>query len=204
MDATAHKSFTDLIINGLKKSVAELEEFNVQVSLGKMEARDAFETAKKKMNNFLHESEVFLQGDNEIKDLVTEFRTALDELRVQLALGKADTRDAFEEQRKKITAVFHKLETFFESRLAQTEAVATLQIEMAKFRIRLEILKLRFELNRMDAHEEFEAGKKAFAQRLEKIRESAGEIEKHGHAKWSHFKDEIAEAYGDLRKAFVG
>ncbi len=204
METAANKSFTDILINGLKKAVVELEEFNVQVSLGKMEAHDAYEAAKKKMHNFIHETEQHLHDDGEIRNLIREFRTALDELRVQLALGKAETRDAFEAQRKKIMSAFHKLESFFESSLAQSETLASLRIEMTKFRIRLEILKLRYELNRMDAHEEFEAGKREFSQKLDKIRDSITEMEKHGRDKWNHFKDEITEAYGDLRKAFVG
>lgn len=204
MKNATDKSFTDIIINGLKKAVVELEEFNVQVALGKMEAHDAYESAKKKMHSFLHETEQVLHTDGELKKLVTGFQAALDELRVQLALGKAETREAFEIQRKKIAAALLKLETFFETKLAQSEVVAALRVEMVKFRIKLEILQLRFELKRVDAHEEFEARKKEFAQKLDKVRESVSAIEKNGLETWTHFKDEIAEAYGDLRKTFVG
>lgn len=204
METTTHKSFRDIIINGLKKAITELEEFNVQVSLGKMEAHDAYEAAKKKMHHFLHETEQLLQSDEEVKDLFTEFRATVEELRVQLALGKAETRDAFEAQRKKIATALSKLEAFVETKLAGNKTVAALRVEIVKFLIKLEILRLRIELNRMDVHEEFEAKKRQFAQKLEKIRESVSEMEKQGRETWTHFKDDISEAYTDLRKAFVG
>ena len=47
METTATTSITEKIISGLKKAAVELEEFRLQAALGKAEAHDAYEKAKK-------------------------------------------------------------------------------------------------------------------------------------------------------------
>lgn len=205
MNTTSQKSFTDTIINGLKKAVVELEEFRVQAALGKAEARDAFEEAKKNLRHFMHDAEQrFGASQTTVTDIGTQLKAAIETLQVQLALGKAETRDAFEAQYKKIVHALHTLEHFLANNKFTADYQETLNREIQKFRIKLEILKLRFELNKMAAHEEFEERKKDFSARLEDLSKSLHEKEKQAEKTWDHFKQDIAEAYGDMKKAFVG
>ncbi len=43
------KNISDIIVEGLKKAAAEVEELRVQAALGKAEVRDAYEDLKKKV-----------------------------------------------------------------------------------------------------------------------------------------------------------
>ena len=55
-------NFVDKVIVALRKSAVELEEFQVQATLGKAEAKDKYEEVKKKFNLFLHDSEFNIIG----------------------------------------------------------------------------------------------------------------------------------------------
>ena len=81
--------FVDKVIGALRKSAIELEEFQIKAALGKAEAQEKYEEVKKKFNLFIHESEYKING---IKEKIEELNTKCDEVRVQLALGKAETK----------------------------------------------------------------------------------------------------------------
>jgi len=205
MESTTQKSIADTIINGLKKAVVELEEFRVQAALGKSEAYDAFESAKKNLRHFLHEAEQrFGASQKTVTDIGTQLKSAIDMLQVQLALGKAETREVFEAQRKKIVQALHTLETFLANNQFTADYQESVNREIQKFRIKLEILKLRYELNSMSAHGEFEEKKKEFSAKLEDLAGILREKEKKAEKSWEHFKEDITKAYGDMKKAFVG
>jgi DNA-binding ferritin-like protein len=205
MNPTTDKSIADTIINGLKKAVVELEEFRVQAALGKAEAHDAFEAAKKNLRHFMHETEQrFSASEHTVTDVATELKAAIETLQVQLALGKAETRDLFEAQRKKIMQALHTIENFLENNKFTAEYKESINREIQKFKIKLEILKLRYELNKIAAHEEFEQKKKEFSKKLDGLAETLRQKEKTAEKSWGHFKADIAAAYGDMKKAFVG
>jgi hypothetical protein len=53
---TEKETVTEKIISGLRAAADEMEVMRVQIALGKMEAHDSYEMAKKKFNAFLHEA----------------------------------------------------------------------------------------------------------------------------------------------------
>lgn len=205
MSTTTDKSIADTIINGLKKAAVELEEFRVQAALGKAEAHDAFDAAKKNLRHFMHDAgHRFSSTQKTVTHVATQLTAAIDELQVQLALGKADTRDLFEAQRKNITQALHTLENFLENNTFTAEYQESINREIQKFRIKLEILKLRYDLDKIAVHEEFEIRKKDFSLKLEELGKNLRAKEKSAEKTWKHFKEDISEAYGDMKKAFVG
>lgn len=205
MDTQKETSIADAIINGLKKATVELEEFRVQVALGKAEAHDAYEEAKKKFNHILHETEQrFSSNASTAKDVADELKAMFQTLQVQLALGKAETRDAFESQRLKISHALQRIEKYLEGSELVAELKEKLQGEIHKFNIKLEILKLRYELNKIAVHEEFEIRKDEFSKKLDEIAGKLKAKEKKAEQKWEHFRDEITEAYNGMKKTFVG
>ncbi len=204
MENKTKTSVADDINDGLKKPETDMEEYRVQVALGKAEAHDAYEEAKKKMRHAVHEAQQMFGSSKEaVTDAATQLKTIIETLQVQLALGRADTRDAFEAQRKKIMQALHDLEVLMESEGFSSEYYGKLQTEIAKFKIKLEILQLRFELNKMEARDDFEQKKKEFADKIETIAQALREKEKQAAAKWKNFREDVSEAYNDVRKAFI-
>ena len=205
METTQETSATNAIINGVKKALTELEEFRVQAALGKAEAHDAFEGAKKKFNEYLHEArQRFESAKDTAAEKSTQVKTAFETLQVQLALGKAETKEVFEEQRKKIFNALNELETIIKRNNTTNEYYNRLQMELEKFRIKVDIIKLRYDLNKLDARSEFESKKTDFSKKLDAIKKRLEGKEAAAHGKWDNFKDEITEAYSHLRNAIVG
>jgi hypothetical protein len=123
-------------------------------------------------------------------------------LQVQLALGKADTKDAFEAQRKKITKVIGRIESLIKKNKSIDEYQSRLLLEAGKFRIKLDILKLQYELNKLEARSEIKGRKKAFDSKISGIKKRLLKREEEAEAKWEHFRNEVTDAYGHLKNAF--
>lgn len=104
--------FGDNIISFLKQSAIKLEELQVQSALGKAELEDKFEEIKKETREqYLHlKSEIShkLQNNEEFNNLKAKFEN----LEVQLALGKAETKDLLEEQKKNLSKAFKEVKDF--------------------------------------------------------------------------------------------
>lgn len=204
METKSQPSFTDTFIDGARKALIELEALRVQAALGKAEARDAFEVAKKKFNDFIVEAKIMYgNAKNQAQEKSNELQTIFENLQLQLALGKAETRDIFEEQRKKITPILNELEELIKRNKTASEFYAKLQMEVHKFKIKLEILKLRYELNKLDAKDEFESRKVEFSKKLDEIKKRIELKSSTSKDKWEVFREEIAEAYQHLQKAFA-
>ncbi|MBI4947004.1 MAG: hypothetical protein HY840_11465 [Bacteroidetes bacterium] len=205
METLEKTSLTDKIINGLKKAVEELEQFRLQASLGKAQAKDVYEEAKKKFNAYLHEAKLRFDNAKEIAtEKTTQLKTALEELQVQLALGKAETKEAFEEQRKTITHALNSLETLIRSNKTSSEYYSRLLMETEQFKIKLDILRMQYKLNKFRKLENLDSTKTDLSKKLFDIKNRLAKKEQEAKGKWEHFQEEISDAYSHLKKAFVG
>lgn len=201
MESSENKNkIGDLIVEGLKKAAAEIEELRLQATLGKAEARDAYEDLKKKFRHLVHEAKTkfdHLKSTDEGMKLVNAFEF----LQVQLALGVAESREAFEEQEKKISHAIAELEASIRNNPKLHEASTALKMEIEKFKIKLELLALHYKLEKISVQYDFEQKKKEFMEKLEQLRTK---IVKSGAAeKWSLFQDDVNQAYSNLKKLFT-
>lgn len=201
---TTSTSITDKIINGLRKAATELEEFRVQAALGKAEARDAYEGAKKIFDKYVHDAKLKLADAGDLSaERSLKLKALFETLHLQLALGKAESKEAFELQAKGIAQALNEVETLIKSNKIVDLYYAELQMEIEKFRIKLEILKLQFELKKIGVREEFEEKKMDFSNTLADIKNQLLSKEAKAEDTWEHFRDEIMDAYSHLKKAFV-
>ena len=106
MEKKENTQFIDKIVKALRKSANEMEDFKVDADKGIAEAKDKYEEVKKKFNLFIQDSESKIKAEEKIDDINTKF----DELRVQLALGKAETIEGFIKQKKQLLLTLHELE----------------------------------------------------------------------------------------------
>ncbi|HEV7231537.1 MAG TPA: hypothetical protein VGO45_09435 [Bacteroidia bacterium] len=202
-------SITSAIVDGLRKTADELEAFRLQLTLGKADASDKFEEMKKELSGFVSGLKTKL---NKIKQFggrkAEELHEALDELQLQLALGKAEARLHFEIQEKKILEALQKIEKGIEKLVKKAELPphleSELQREAAKARIKMEILRLRFKIKKMDAKGKMKDYMNEHIESLNKlagkIKSAANPVEEKG--KWKHFNEEMKEAYDHLKTAF--
>lgn len=138
-------------------------------------------------------------------------QTRLDELKVQLALGKAESKEAYEEQRKQLNAALNNVSTEYEKVKSQAgdkmgEIKEELGQQIKKFQSRLDVFRLHFHLGMADAKEEYEEKKKELSRELDKVKNKVEEAEKKGEDKWEGFGKEMGEAFshfqGAIKKLF--
>lgn len=94
----------------LRKSADKLEELQLQASLGKADLSQRFEEVKK--DTLAHVNKVKADANafaGKSKEKMEEFQAKLQHLEVQLALGKAETREELEKQKKNLADAMHKL-----------------------------------------------------------------------------------------------
>ncbi len=146
-----------------------LEEMQMQFSLGKMDASESFEKQKDQLRGMLVSMKENIDKANDLaEDKATEMRTKLEELRLQLALGKADGMEAFELQRKKIELAMHE---FYQAGKQQFSGNYEKGLEMfdrqsEAFKTGLDIVKIQYNLAKMDAKEEVEEKKKELNEKI--------------------------------------
>lgn len=196
MENSRDTYFIESVVEALKKSTVELEKFQVNVALGKAEAKESFEEIKKKLNLFLHESNFKIQKG---KEKVNDIHGNLDQLRVQLSLGKAETIDAFNDQKRKLLLALHELEVKIKSneKLKKMYAIVLIRIDM--FKVQLEILEMKFNQDKIKAKVSFEKGKQEFNKFIDNFKRKHL---KQKESRWEHAQAEVSEALFHLKKAF--
>jgi hypothetical protein len=89
-----------------------------QLTQTKDQALQGLEQRKQQLRDLLKQVQADVQGSKEIAEQAkTEVQAKLEHLQVQLALGKADARDTFEEQRAKILKALNEFEFIAEQKL---------------------------------------------------------------------------------------
>ncbi len=101
------KHLADSLIDNLKKATSEFENLQVQMALGKAEAKDKYDEFSKNVNNIIQEAKTKFFNQ---KDKVERLKGKFEHLQLQFALGKAETKEAIAEQKKNIIAAIHDVE----------------------------------------------------------------------------------------------
>ncbi|MCF8253608.1 MAG: hypothetical protein K9H61_13645 [Bacteroidia bacterium] len=169
MDAKQFSDQTKQFVSDWQK---RLEEMQMQFSLGKMDAVDAFEKQKEQYRSMLLTfKENIDKGTGMAEEKATEMKAKIEELRLQLTLGKADGMDAFEEQRKKIELAMHELYVANKSNLdeAYNKSLTFFDHNAEAFKTGLEIVKLQFSLAKMDAKDTMEEKQKEIGEKMNEM-----------------------------------
>ncbi len=105
----------DKKLDALEHQALALE---AQLTQTKDQAMQRLEQRKQQLRDLLRQVEADVQRSKEIAEQAkTEVQAKLEHLQVQLALGKADARDTFEEQRASILQSLNEFESIAEQKL---------------------------------------------------------------------------------------
>lgn len=194
-------SFDDMFKNMMNEWRTRVDELKVQLNLGKMDAAEAFEKQKDHLKDFINQAKQNIdKGTDMAEENVNALRAKLDELRVQLSLGKADTLEAFEAQRKKIEPALHEVyaagKKAFNTGFEQGSKLFDHQAEL--FKTGLEVLQLQFALGKMEAKDEAEKLRKDINQKMEEMQVKAKEFQHsamQNMEEWSNMAKENMEKF---------
>ncbi|MCE3259705.1 MAG: hypothetical protein K0S12_1346 [Bacteroidetes bacterium] len=195
-------TITQKVIDGLQKAVVELEQLQVQVALGKAEARDLYNDQKKRFNIYIHSVKEQMGGYTEhVKDDSQRIKELLLEIGHHLEDIKVETSAAFEEQRKSLLKLFSDLEEYIRSDKALSSVYSDLLMQVEIFKLKMEILKFRFDLKKLSIKEEFEKNKALFLEKINELKTKVkNDLDENGS--WDRFQTEMGEAYKHIKHAF--
>ena len=196
---------TDKRVEALKST---LEGLNLQLHLGKADAEKAFEEQKANIRDWAVR---MTSRVDEAKDLneenLTKIRGALEDLRVQASLGKANTEDLLREQQAELKKRLEQLRSdidlvFGATREHSDEFLEDLSLRLHDYQVKFDIFKLQLQLAKMESDQEFEKRKAEVAERISEFQSEVEKRASQASDKWEQFSSEMTEAWKHIRKAF--
>lgn len=200
---TKNGNLADRIINGFKEGIAEIETLRVQIALGKAEAKDLYEEAKKKFKKEIDDAKTEFNKIAKGSELI-KIINAFEMLQVQLSLGVAETAVLFETQKRAIIKAIEEFEVEMRQSDLSRDYAELIHFRFEKFKIELELLSLHYQLKKLSTQFDFEQKKTELLNKVESLKKSMST----GKDKVMHgidvFGDELSEAYSHFKKAFKG
>jgi len=202
METTKETFIIDKFIQGLRNAQVELEAFRVQLALGTYEAKDKFEEVKSSLRDFSVETEDYLYKAGVLsEDKKVNITKGFETLRLQLALGKAEAKDAFNEQKANIEKQMSHLEDLIAEDDRVADAKERLMAEFEKVKIKMELLQLQYTLGKMEAREELEKRKFDLSDKIDEVEELLKEKSEEYISKFKNVKSEMKSAYKNFKKS---
>lgn len=165
----------------------KLEKIRLNISLGKLDATEAFEEQKDQLRDHLAEwknkADEVVEATEENIDAV---KKAYENLMLQLSLGKAEAADTFAEQHQKIEQALHNV--YEKSKLAygkSEELRKAFDNNAQAFKTNLEIIQLQFALGKMDARDEAEKINKLLHEKMNTLQQEYNENYKQDVDAWT-------------------
>lgn len=105
----------DNVVSFLKNAATKLEGLQVQATLGKAELSDKLEDIKKETMQKINQLKADINAKiDDKKESYQHMKAKLEHLELQLALGKAETAEALQEQRKKLADTIRDIKNLLE------------------------------------------------------------------------------------------
>ncbi len=194
------QDFLDLGKGKLTQAKAYLEELEVQMALGKAEARDAFQREKKNLTSFLNKQKTQFK---ETEDIADEHRAALlqslEVLESQLGLELPGGKRDFDKQKKETLEKIYQLE--YNLREAFGDVSHSLQDQLNDFKIKLDTYRVQLALGSYDNEEELTNRKNELQQTVDKLRLKL-QKEATNEDRMENFTKEVSESFDHMKKAF--
>ncbi len=177
-----------------------LDELQIQMALGKAEAKDVFDRERKNFLQFISEEKNVLRRSGEAAGIHRQLlMDKFDALDLRLAKTPAENKRAYDVQKRETLHAIYTLE------LAMKEAYGdvgmALQVKLDVFRGKLDNYRIKLALGEFEAAAELEPLKPelvaAVADIRERLKKEAGASEK-----IDSFTNEISTSFEHMKKAF--
>lgn len=203
------KQIREAVDTRLDKLDAQLDAWDAQVEATKEEALERVQDQKQKLASTAERVSQLVGESAKVADhLATAARAELEHLQVQLALGKAESREVYAEQREKIHAAIENvedrlggLEDKLENELA--DEMATFVRLGDRLRAEIEAAEVQFALFRAEQKEALVAGRAELGEKLGALRVKLRETRHDAAERLEEFEDEFKSGLGHIGKAFA-
>jgi hypothetical protein len=206
------REIREAIDTKLDKWEASATAAEAQLQQTKEQALEELEARKKRLNETLEafKSEV-AKAKGVADEKKTEIQARFEDLQLQLALGKAEARDAFEAQKEKIQCSIATLETTVDRELeaagqaideplkkaANKFIVAAIDLEAD-----MEALWVQFEVKKAGAGAQFEHVKRELVAQINQYKDRLQETKQMAKDKAATFESELSDGISQIQRAF--
>ena len=192
-------------LNGLAKRASALE---AQLSRSKDNAVEELENRKKQLDDVLKTFKTKIGESKEVAaEKKAEIQSSVEQLQLQLALGKAETRDTLEVQKKKISDTVKTLENNIDKGIDSAavgfEALKQDLVELSdSLNAEMESLDAQFDIEKAAKKSEFDENKKKLAAKIERFRNGLYERKGIVEEKADVFESQFVKGFNDIKHAF--
>lgn len=208
------KSIRESIDGALDKWQAKAEAMEAQVEASKEQVSEKFEASKQKYLEFMDKLKEKVSANKELsQERAQALHTKIDEARVQIALGKADTADAIEAQTKVIKKKIREVEEELNKDIASfdkklNEGWSQIMENLVKasdvFEADLDAAGARLTALKSKASGELKESKEEIKKSLAEIKEKIAEERKNFSESTAAFDAEFSEGWNKIVGAFKG
>ena len=206
------REIREAIDTKLDKWEAGATAVEAQLQQTKEQALEELEARKKRLNATLEafKSEV-AKAKGIADEKKTEIQARFEDVQVQLALGKAEARDAFEAQKEKIHRSIATLETTLDRELdaAGQTIDESLRTAAHKFIVaaidleaEMEALWVQFEVKKAGAMAQFEHVKRELVAQIKQYKDRLQETKQMAKDKAATFENELSDGMSQIKRAF--
>lgn len=196
----SEKRFLVSVAENLLAAQQEIDELMLQLALGKAEAKDKFEELKKDFRASIASLKLqMLSFKGTIPDKKTS--QAIERLESTLEMPEATNLSDFEVQRTKLLTLIETIQHDVEHWLSDNHLSHEFINEFEKFKLKLEILKLKFTLKKFEVRDSVRQYFKSASKNLHKLLDRTGDVINEGEDAWQKAKQTIHDNYQALRKA---
>ena len=198
---TLQEELMDIGKERLTQMKVLLDELQVQMALGKADAKDIFERERKNFLHFVSEEKNILRRTGEAASkhrqvLVDKF----DALAARLAKAPTENKRSYDVQKRETLHAIYELELAMKE--AHGDVGMALQAKLDSFRAKLDTYRIKLALGEFEAESELEALKPelvdAVADIQERLKKEVGAGEK-----IDSFSNEISTSFDHMKKAFA-
>ncbi|NNE93840.1 MAG: hypothetical protein HKN23_19490 [Verrucomicrobiales bacterium] len=179
----------------LKKLQGEIDELILQLNLGKADAVDYVEKKKESFKSLVDEARERISGNEDGSS--SSLKQKLDELKLQLALGRMESRDALEEQRGKIHSAIQDTQTAWEP--VEDDLKTQFHDAGESLQTKLDALALDLGIRRIVAEEELKFQKEKVKADLEDLQSKIEPAMEKAGDKFDDLADDAKQAFDKVK-----
>lgn len=186
----------------LKSTQSEITELNEDMKHEKIEAELEYEALKEQLKVSVKEMKTLLEANSTLDAGLTQtLHSKLAELELQLESPKKNLMDDLKGHLTSIKKTLVEVISKLDKGNPVSESLQTIQNNLHRYRIKFEILKLKFALGKMELKDATSSARQKASRKIIALRKFIHENEEVAKKNWKNFRHEINEAYSDLQKA---
>ena len=194
------KDFSDLGREKLEQLKTVFEEIEVQLSLGKAEAKELFERERKNLNTFINEQKLKFKKEEKEEEanwdnLIQKFEALED----QLSEVGPETKRHYDKMKKDTLHSIYELENAI--RESYGELGVGMRGQLDHFKSILDTYRIQFALSDFNTQEESNNRKEALKQAVKEVRDRINKEVEDGN-KLDDFTKEMSTSLDHMKKAF--